>query len=345
LRNRLTLPLFGTQDKPIEEAPQAKAPTQASSSASSVKQEMCQPEPAGMGKTIATDWCRDTSTFSDVSIAPKAMWSVDEPDIMDPQAAVEYIEDMYEHARTVEVKRMVSPNYMNHQADINERMRAILIDWLVDVHLKFKLVPETLYLTIQLIDRYLEKRTVKRQKLQLVGVTAMLIASKYEEIYAPEVHDFVYISDRAYTHEEILEMETCMLRSLEFRITSPSILKFMNRYAKIAQGDSTVSWLASYYAERMLPEYHVLQWAPSQLGATALALARRTVGKTLWKPDLEQYSGYSEAVLTQSYNTMLDMMQPNAGSGRKSNLQAVFKKYSGPKFGEVAKMYSLPSKA
>jgi cyclin B len=245
-------------------------------------------------------------------------------------------------------------------------MRAILIDWLVDVHLKFKLVPETLFLTISLIDRYLEKRAVKRQKLQLVGVTAMLIASKYEEIYAPEVHDFVYISDRAYTHEEILSMENSILNSLEFRITSPSTLKFMTRYAKIAQGDSTVSLLSNYYAERMLPEYTVLKWTPSQLGATALALARRTVGKTLWvcsmcictnidppshlicsfsqKPDLEQYSGYSEAVLTQSYNTMLDLMQPNAGSGRKSNLQAVLKKYSSPKFGEVAKMYALPNK-
>lgn len=84
---------------------------------------------------------------------------------------------------------------MDLQGDVNEKMRAILIDWLVEVHLKFKLVPETLYLTVNLIDRYLEKVEVMRDKLQLVGVTAMLIASKYEEIYAPEVQDFVYITD------------------------------------------------------------------------------------------------------------------------------------------------------
>jgi len=76
---------------------------------------------------------------------------------------------------------------MEAQPDVNEKMRAILIDWLVEVHLKFKLVPETLYLTVSLIDKYLEKVVVNREKLQLVGVTAMLIASKYEEIYAPEV--------------------------------------------------------------------------------------------------------------------------------------------------------------
>jgi len=79
----------------------------------------------------------------------------------------------------------------NKQNDINEKMRSILVDWLVEVHVKFKLLPETLFLTINLIDRYLESKKVLRQKLQLVGVTAMLIASKYEEIYAPEVKDFV----------------------------------------------------------------------------------------------------------------------------------------------------------
>ncbi len=92
---------------------------------------------------------------------------------------------------------------MTRQLDINEKMRAILVDWIIEVHLKFKLLPETLFLTISLIDRYLERVQIKRNNLQLVGVTAMLIASKYEEIYAPEVRDFVYITDNAYTKEEI----------------------------------------------------------------------------------------------------------------------------------------------
>jgi G2/mitotic-specific cyclin-B, other len=95
--------------------------------------------------------------------------------------------------------------YMTAQTDINEKMRAILVDWLIEVHHKFKLLPETLFLTINLIDRYLEKQAIVRTKLQLVGVTAMLIASKYEEIYAPEVRDFVYITDKAYSKEEILQ--------------------------------------------------------------------------------------------------------------------------------------------
>ena len=92
------------------------------------------------------------------------------------------------------------------------------ISWLVEVHLKFKLVPESLYLTVNLIDRFLEKEQVNRQKLQLIGVTAMLIACKYEEIYPPIVKDFVYITDNAYSKEEILETERLMLQTLDFDI-------------------------------------------------------------------------------------------------------------------------------
>merc|ERR1719498_2218902 len=115
---------------------------------------------------------------------------------------------------------------MAQQSDINEKMRGILIDWLVEVHLKYKLKPETLYLAVNVIDRFLEKCTISRKKLQLVGVTGMLIAAKYEEIYAPEVRDFVYITDKAYTKEEILQMEIAMLNALEFQITGPTPMSF-----------------------------------------------------------------------------------------------------------------------
>jgi G2/mitotic-specific cyclin-B, other len=89
--------------------------------------------------------------------------------------------------------------YMVIQSDINEKMRAILIDWLVDVNVKFKLVPEVLFMTVNIIDRFLSKIKVNRHKLQLVGVSSLLIATKYEEIYPPALKEFVAICDRAYT--------------------------------------------------------------------------------------------------------------------------------------------------
>lgn len=91
--------------------------------------------------------------------------------------------------------------YMKRQNDINENVRAILIDWLISVHAKFKLLPETLYLTVNLIDRYLSHFKVQKNQVQLVGVAALLIATKYEEIYPPTVKDFIYLTDDTYTRE------------------------------------------------------------------------------------------------------------------------------------------------
>lgn len=163
--------------------------------------------------------------------------------------------------------------YMTKQSDINEKMRAILIDWLIEVHLKFKLLPETLFLTVNLIDRYLEREDIPRTKLQLVGVTSMLIASKYEEIYAPEVRDFVYITDKAYTKEEILKMEYAMLTALDFNVTSPSSFRFLERFSKVINADTPLFNLARYLIELPLIEYRMLKYTPSNLAASALFLA------------------------------------------------------------------------
>ena len=110
-------------------------------------------------------------------------------------------------------------------------------EWPSQVHLKFKLVPETLYLTVNLIDRFLERAQVARSKLQLVGVTALLLASKYEEIYPPEIRDLVYITDRAYSKTDILCMESTILNKLEFNLTVPSVGVFLARYLKAAHAD------------------------------------------------------------------------------------------------------------
>ena len=97
-------------------------------------------------------------------------------------------------------------------------MRAILVDWLVDVHAKFKLLTETLFFTVNIIDRYLSLKQITRARLQLVGVASLLITTKYEEIYPPNLKDFVYITDNAYTKEEILEMESDILCVLDFNL-------------------------------------------------------------------------------------------------------------------------------
>lgn len=162
---------------------------------------------------------------------------------------------------------------MSKQEDINEKMRAILIDWLVEVHLKFKLLPESLYLTVNLIDRYLDKEQVNRQKLQLVGVTAMLIACKYEEIYPPVVKDFVYITDNAYTKEEVLEQERIMLKALDFNIQTTSTFRFLERYSKVAKVDQLIFNLSRFLLELSFFNYKIARFSNSNIAASALYLS------------------------------------------------------------------------
>ena len=195
--------------------------------------------------------------------------------------------EIFNYLKEIESEYMAAPTYMEKQADVNEKMRAILVDWLIEVHLKFKLVPESLYLTVNLIDRFLDKEQVNRQKLQLVGVTAMFIACKYEEIYPPIVKDFVYITDNAYTKEEILQMERKMLQTLDFNIQITSSFRFLERYCKVAHADSLLFNLSRYVVELSLVSYRMLKYSNSNLSASALYLSlKMTKHQNPWTDQL-----------------------------------------------------------
>ncbi|KAK9813995.1 hypothetical protein WJX73_008530 [Symbiochloris irregularis] len=271
---------------------------------------------------------------------------VDELDKSNPRAATEYVNDIFDYFRRVEPHYRVSPSYMSRQTDINDRMRAILLDWLVEVHFKFKLLPETLYLTANIIDRFLEKKLVMRKKLQLVGVTAMLIASKYEDIWAPEVRDFVYISDQAYTAEQILEMEKIMLNSLRFSLTVPTALNFLNRYCKVglqaAEGQEQemkqAVHFATYLVELSLVDYSCLKFSYSQVAAAAVFCTRLMLQMEPVMPQgMWKHSGFTEEALRPAALAMAALHR----KAPTSNLISVHKKYGAPRFLSVSKIAGL----
>lgn len=257
--------------------------------------------------------------------------NIDERDSDDPLCVTDYVVEMYEHLREKENTCSVRPTYMENQPHINERMRSILVDWLVEVHLKFKLVPETLYLTVNLIDRFLQREQVSRPKLQLIGVTSLLIASKYEEIYPPELRDLVYICDRAYTKHEILEMEETILRALEYQITIPSAHAFLVRFLKAAHADKKMVQLSCYILDGTMQSYNLLHYLPSQLAAAAVLIARRCVGRNSWSPTLLKYAAYCEEEILPVARSVLSEKE-NASN----ELRAVNKKYSSSRYGGVA---------
>nr|PNR48423.1 hypothetical protein PHYPA_012899 [Physcomitrium patens] len=279
---------------------------------------------------------------ADMHEAEEPVPNIDEHDVGNQLAVVDYIEDIYSFYRKSEVQSCVPPDYMSRQSDINEKMRAILIDWLIEVHLKFKLMPETLFLTTNLIDRYLCIQSVSRKNLQLVGVTAMLLAAKYEEIWAPEVNDFVHISDNAYSREEVLTMEKNMLNTLKFNLTVPTPYVFIVRLLKAAACDkqektasTQLEMVAWFLVELCLSEYPMIKYAPSLIAAAAVYTAQVTLARQpRWGPALQRHSGYSEAQIKECASLMANL-HSKASEG---NLTVVHKKYSLAKLLGVAKL-------
>jgi len=262
---------------------------------------------------------------------------IDEFDSNDPLCASTLVQEMYEVFRTKEMTMTQPAGYMDGQKFINERMRAILIDWLIDVHLKFKLVPETLHLTVNIIDRFLALAKVTRQRLQLLGVTAFLIATKYEEVYPPEIPDLVYICAGSYTKAEILEMEETILKTLNYQVTIPSAHAFLVRYLKAAKADVKIVRLSCFILDGTLLSYDLLQYRPSQLAAAAVLIARRTVGRRNWSPTLDKYAQYSEDDILPIVRAVL-----SEKTLIPAELRAVRNKYKTARYGAVANI-ELPS--
>ncbi|GJS19664.1 G2/mitotic-specific cyclin-2 [Tanacetum coccineum] len=249
-------------------------------------------------------------------------------------AVVEYVEDLYAHYRNMESCSMVSPDYMTQQYDINERMRAVLIDWLVEVHHKFVLLPESLFLTVNLIDRFLAKQSVIRTNLQLVGLVAMLLACKYEEVLVPAIEDLVFISDKAYSRSQFLVMEKLILNTLEFNMSFPTPYVFMKRFLKAAQSDSKLDQMSFYLMELCLVEYEMLKYPPSFLAAASVYTAQCSLyGIKQWSKTCEYHTNYSEDQLLQCSRMIVGYHQ-KAALGR---LTGVYRKYNTSLLGYAAK--------
>lgn len=112
-------------------------------------------------------------------------------------------------------------DFLARQDELNPRMWAILFDWLSVVSFKFKFVPRSLQLACDFMRRYMMEAEVARKRLQLVGIGALCLACKHEEVMIPNMNDFIFICDNAYSLQELMEMETEMLNTLNLRLNMP----------------------------------------------------------------------------------------------------------------------------
>ncbi|KAL3511823.1 hypothetical protein ACH5RR_024540 [Cinchona calisaya] len=265
-------------------------------------------------------------------------------DLRDPQFCSQYASDIYRNLHVAEIIRRPDSRYTERvQQDITPTMRRILIDWLVEVCEEYKLVPDTLYLTVHLVDMFLSQKCILRQKLQLLGITCMLIASKYEEICAPGVEEFCFITDNTYTKSEILELESQVLNGLGFQLSAPTAKTFLRRFLRAAhssyEGSSLeLEFLAKYLTELTLVHYDFLKFLPSAIAASAIFLARWTLKQSgnPWNSTLEYYTKYKAADLKTTV-LALQSLQLNSDACPSNAIRA---KYHQDKFNRVAALLS-----
>lgn len=245
----------------------------------------------------------------------------------DTSMVAEYGDEIFEYMRQLEERMKPNASYMDHQAEIQWSMRSVLMDWLVQVHNRFTLLPETLFLAVNYVDRFLSCKVVSLGKLQLVGATALFVAAKYEEINCPSVQEIVYMVDGAYTVDEILKAERFMLSMLHFELGWPGPMSFLRRISKADDYDLETRTLAKYFLEITVMDERFVGSSPSFLAAGAHSLARFMLKKGEWSQAHAHYSGYTLQQLRPLLTTILECCD-----NPQKHHAAVYEKYTDKRY-------------
>ena len=272
----------------------------------------------------------------------KKNFSSNENKIFSPKKNIsitnEYLIDILNDYKSNTKNFIIKENYMNNQIDINKKMRKILINWLIEVHLKFKLKENTLFLSINLIDNFLSKNNnLNRKFLQLVGISSLLIASKYEEIFPPKINDFIFICDNAYNKNEILNMEKLILNSIDFNINFPTIFNFFEIYNQFFIFDKKIYFFCLFIIELTLLEIKFLNYSADEICASAIYFSMKIFN--IQNENFEIFTKFSYLMIKNCILDLINLFDINNFNNIKTN--SVYKKYSLPQFLEVAKIIKI----
>ncbi|KAF2433919.1 G2/M-specific cyclin NimE [Tothia fuscella] len=268
----------------------------------------------------------ERSTTPDLDALPSDVADLDAEDAEDPLMVSEYVNEIFAYLRELELHTMANKDYMENQSELEWKMRGILVDWLLEVHTRFRLLPETLFLAVNIIDRFLSSKVVQLDRLQLVGVTAMFIASKYEEVLSPHVQNFRHVADDGFTEEEILSAERFVLTALDYDLSYPNPMNFLRRISKADNYDVQTRTLGKYLLEISCLDHRFLEFPPSHVSAAAMYLARMVLERGDWDPTLAHYAGYTEEEIQPVFLLMVDYLYGPVQH------DAFFKKYASKKF-------------
>ncbi|GAA5804978.1 hypothetical protein HPULCUR_010488 [Helicostylum pulchrum] len=238
-----------------------------------------------------------------------------EHQLVDPMLVAEYSGEIFGYFFDAETKSMGDPSYaLNLQHEVNWNMRGVLIDWVIEIHHLFALLPETLFLTVNIIDRFLSLRTVVLSKLQLVGITSLFIATKFEEISCPTMQDFLFMTDNAVKEDELIKAERFILQVLDFHLCYPNPVNFLRRVCtNESKGNIHTRVLAKYFMEISCIDHRFIGIRPSKIAAASLWLSKKMLATGKWNSNLSRLAGYTPEELKPTVEAMLDFLaQPVA---------------------------------
>lgn len=248
-------------------------------------------------------------------------------DTYDISMVAEYTEEIFDYMRNLEFKYRPDPGYMDKQVEISWEKRDILVDWLVRVHSHCNLLPETLFLTVNYIDRFLSVKTIEQCKLQLVGIAALFIAAKYEEIKCPSVQELAHIVQNEYSVDDILRAERYMIDMLDFNMGWPGPMSFLRRSSKADEYDFDTRTLAKYFLELTIMDQRFVSSQPSWLAAAAHCLARTVLNTGKWSDLHVYFGGYTKKQLDPAIEIIID-----ACKKPHTHHHSIFEKYTDPQF-------------
>lgn len=245
----------------------------------------------------------------------------------DTSMVAEYGDEIFEYMRSLETRMAPNARYMDQQTEIQWSMRSVLMDWVVQVHQRFNLLPETLFLTVNYIDRFLSCKIVSLGKLQLVGATAIFVAAKYEEVQCPTISEIIYMVDGGYSADELLKAERFMLSMLQFELGWPGPMSFLRRISKADDYDLETRTVAKYFLEVTIMDERFVGCTPSFLAAGAHCMARLMIHGSEWSKAHVYYSNFTWSQLRQLLLVMLDCCEEPT-----KHHAAVYEKYQDKRY-------------
>lgn len=224
---------------------------------------------------------QDTSLSTKLDTPFKFGFSLENPSKTNENFKIsKYIKNILNNLKKSENKKKEFKNVnFSQQNEITEKMRTILINWIIMVHKNFRLKEDTLFLAITIIDRYTAKNIVKRKNYQLLGITSLYIASKFEEIYPPKLNKFVCICDKAFLKSDIISYEAKILKSLDFRICVPTSYYFLNSISHLFSLDAKTVEICTYFLYLSFYEYKCFSLKENLKCLVSLYFALRFLNK------------------------------------------------------------------